>query len=105
QAEDGIRDFHVTGVQTCALPIFIVDATRASGKLRPKTRNDARILGVGIWPLTMDELRRQRDARAAAVKAATEALGAEPVLGWRRSEERRVGKEGRARWWRCRGKR
>src|SRR5690606_39796285 len=21
-AEDGIRDFHVTGVQTCALPIF-----------------------------------------------------------------------------------
>src|SRR5690606_20741443 len=27
QAEDGIRDFHVTGVQTCALPIFMVDAT------------------------------------------------------------------------------
>src|SRR5690606_15228862 len=24
QAEDGIRDFHVTGVQTCALPIFEV---------------------------------------------------------------------------------
>src|SRR6266700_4127154 len=23
QAEDGIRDFHVTGVQTCALPIFV----------------------------------------------------------------------------------
>src|SRR5690606_40889933 len=23
-AEDGIRDFHVTGVQTCALPIFFV---------------------------------------------------------------------------------
>src|SRR5215475_14654355 len=22
QAEDGIRDFHVTGAQTCALPIF-----------------------------------------------------------------------------------
>src|SRR5690606_40789656 len=22
QAEDGIRDFHVTGVQTCALPIW-----------------------------------------------------------------------------------
>src|SRR5690606_39902273 len=22
QAEDGIRDFHVTGVQSCALPIF-----------------------------------------------------------------------------------
>src|SRR5690606_40821807 len=24
QAEDGIRDFHVTGVQTCALPISIL---------------------------------------------------------------------------------
>src|SRR5690606_40226086 len=23
QAEDGIRDFHVTGVQTCALPILV----------------------------------------------------------------------------------
>src|SRR5690606_40061945 len=23
QGEDGIRDFHVTGVQTCALPIFL----------------------------------------------------------------------------------
>src|SRR5690606_39285785 len=22
QAEDGIRDFHVTGVQTCALPLY-----------------------------------------------------------------------------------
>src|SRR5690606_40518674 len=26
QAEDGIRDFHVTGVQTCALPIFSIMA-------------------------------------------------------------------------------
>src|SRR5690606_40851375 len=28
QAEDGIRDFHVTGVQTCALPIFSLPAAR-----------------------------------------------------------------------------
>src|SRR5690606_39808009 len=26
QAEDGIRDFHVTGVQTCALPILVLHA-------------------------------------------------------------------------------
>src|SRR5256885_5757359 len=26
QAEDGIRDYKVTGVQTCALPIFAGDA-------------------------------------------------------------------------------
>src|SRR5690606_39516721 len=31
QAEDGIRDFHVTGVQTCALPILkIVTKTKMS---------------------------------------------------------------------------
>src|SRR5215475_4236020 len=29
QAEDGIRDFHVTGVQTCALPISIATIARA----------------------------------------------------------------------------
>src|SRR5690606_8780553 len=27
QAEDGIRDFHVTGVQTCALPIYMGNKT------------------------------------------------------------------------------
>src|SRR5690606_40285427 len=29
QAEDGIRDFHVTGVQTCALPILLLEALRS----------------------------------------------------------------------------
>src|SRR5690606_40849525 len=28
QAEDGIRDFHVTGVQTCALPIWSATTSR-----------------------------------------------------------------------------
>src|SRR5690625_5722963 len=28
QAEDGIRDGHVTGVQTCALPIFLRSSWR-----------------------------------------------------------------------------
>src|SRR6266702_4150335 len=31
QAEDGIRDGHVTGVQTCALPIFVIDALDECG--------------------------------------------------------------------------
>src|SRR5207253_7923537 len=35
QAEDGIRDGHVTGVQTCALPILIT-ASAAHGR-RPDT--------------------------------------------------------------------
>src|SRR5690606_40866840 len=30
QAEDGIRDFHVTGVQTCALPILFKLSALAS---------------------------------------------------------------------------
>src|SRR5690606_40180523 len=30
QAEDGIRDFHVTGVQTCALPISLFSRPRRS---------------------------------------------------------------------------
>src|SRR5690606_41127888 len=29
QAEDGIRGFHVTGVQTCALPIYSVNTNNA----------------------------------------------------------------------------
>src|SRR5690606_1421151 len=31
QAEDGIRDFHVTGVQTCALPISLPKRVRRLG--------------------------------------------------------------------------
>src|SRR5690606_40667941 len=30
QAEDGIRDFHVTGVQTCALPILSIFSVTSS---------------------------------------------------------------------------
>src|SRR6266436_6521235 len=33
QAEDGIRDVAVTGVQTCALPIFEILSLHTSGKL------------------------------------------------------------------------
>src|SRR5690606_6639053 len=37
QAEDGIRDFHVTGVQTCALPIFSVSRLKpGSGAASPQ---------------------------------------------------------------------
>src|SRR2546426_5969610 len=34
QAEDGIRDYKVTGVQTCALPISVRPLRRALGELR-----------------------------------------------------------------------
>src|SRR5690606_39817548 len=39
QAEDGIRDFHVTGVQTCALPISVGTKRIAEGKrFQPQVR-------------------------------------------------------------------
>ena len=41
QAEDGIRDYKVTGVQTCALPICI-----------RKLRNCIFGLGFSVWVLT-----------------------------------------------------
>src|SRR3989337_4107070 len=60
QAEDGIRDATVTGVQTCALPI----------SMRTQRRT----------PSWLNAMVTPRPA---------------PAL---RSEERRVGKEGRSRW-------
>src|SRR5256885_9778364 len=38
QAEDGIRDYKVTGVQTCALPISSRDLPSASPLSTPRTR-------------------------------------------------------------------
>src|SRR5207248_4961076 len=70
QAEDGIRDRTVTGVQTCALPISTI------APLRPRARPLLR-LTKGIHLVT---------------PRATEHAH---VL---RSEERRVGKECRSRW-------
>src|SRR5256885_3861205 len=34
QAEDGIRDYKVTGVQTCALPIYFAQPFDDAGRLR-----------------------------------------------------------------------
>src|SRR5256885_2623943 len=39
QAEDGIRDYKVTGVQTCALPIYHVAVVHAEGHM------DGRLVG------------------------------------------------------------
>src|SRR5690349_22942646 len=40
QAEDGIRDLYVTGVQTCALPISLVQVPEAD---RARVRGQARL--------------------------------------------------------------
>ena len=64
QAEDGIRGDLVTGVQTCAFPIY--------------ENGEAFDVLTGRF---IDEMNKDADA-----------LGV-------RSEERRVGKECRSRWW------
>src|SRR5687768_17654018 len=84
QAEDGIRDVAVTGVQTCALPIFAkyLWHTVRVPDLRPGTT-------MPSW--------RQLVRRHCARRSANEfgRCGARRVS---RSEERRVGKECRSRW-------
>src|SRR5262249_59684311 len=75
QAEAGIRNWSVTGVQTCALPIFVRGA-RAAGRRVPQLRQAGRKGPAGAAP----------------------AGAGIPAWCDRRSEERRVGKECRSRW-------
>src|SRR5690606_39578201 len=96
QAEDGIRDFHVTGVQTCALPIsremfFIVLFTCP--------------FPLSSWPdpAGCPEAPTRRCWRAAAsasrsVPARGRERGSAGSSRPSRSEERRVGKEWTERW-------
>src|SRR5256885_8507060 len=87
QAEDGIRDYKVTGVQTCALPILPADAPLALEQRR-RMRADEDVLEDRHGREELDVLERARDAQAddPARRRA------------QRSEERRVGKECRSRW-------
>src|SRR2546422_3461711 len=84
QAEDGIRDVAVTGVQTCALPIL--RPGRGEGELKARSGRDATWwIGAGRRGVR----RREGSAVPAAGRVARRRV---------RSEERRVGKECRSRW-------
>src|SRR3712207_6906844 len=82
QAEDGIRDIGVTGVQTCALPIFRL---RGEGEVEHG-------LGQRQFALGRAELLVSL-ARGSGLEEGRRV--GEPDV---RSEERRVGKECRSRW-------
>src|SRR5205823_8183905 len=93
QAEDGIRDKLVTGVQTCALPIWI---PKGAGPLWGKILE---VGGCARWfkkptrgPVNPCDLRlAKRVVRATATLAAPASRTIKYTR--RRSEERRVGKE------------
>src|SRR5439155_6656373 len=87
QAEDGIRDGHVTGVQTCALPIY-GDGVTDVAVFQPSS---------GTWqvrPASRDFM----TALKATLGANTDVPVPGDYDGDGRSEERRVGKECRSRW-------
>src|SRR5256885_12375752 len=87
QAEDGIRDYKVTGVQTCALPIFGVDH---DGGATTPTRNGLRTALLSV----LDHLTELRFRFCHGPE-----IGVHDICRTlRRSEERRVGKECRSRW-------
>src|SRR5205085_6061395 len=90
QAEDGIRDLTVTGVQTCALPISVRFLAR--GEFRRRSAGGA--ARGDRPPVFYDAGRRLADVQlAVGMVAVSVALRSQP-----RSEERRVGKECRSRW-------
>src|SRR5689334_24791813 len=89
QAEDGIRDGTVTGVQTCALAIFAAaPALAADNPPAPATDNPA---PAATDQMKTDDLKKPEAAQAPAVTDTSKPAEA-------RSEERRVGKECRSRW-------
>src|SRR5256886_6340649 len=86
QAEDGIRDLTVTGVQTCALPIYDIMPAQAFADASGN-------LGDFMYPLLSHEFFHLWNVKRIR-----------PAEMWpydyhgERSEERRVGKECRSRW-------
>src|SRR5256885_10070211 len=94
QAEDGIRDYEVTGVQTCALPIWersIETERKVAHRLRSLGDEEADRL---LLETANDEL--ERNCRGPIQPL--DIVNGDHDWAHLRSEERRVGKECRSRW-------
>src|SRR5690606_40953382 len=96
QAEDGIRDFHVTGVQTCALPIsalFMACSKPALNVmiLMAHEAQDPKSFNLTTLSAVISSIRTLPPSVSKYGRIESKACS--------RSEERRVGKEGRSRWW------
>src|SRR5690606_40009780 len=91
QAEDGIRAFHVTGVQTCALPIFPLILEEVENK-----KFDKYVFKVKSQSALSKNILVPRYYWQNKIKE-IENIAEKQNLKLR-SEERRVGKEGRYQW-------
>src|SRR5687768_18395871 len=89
QAEDGIRDVAVTGVQTCALPI-------SREKKSPSAPNPG---GSGGACAVVASASSAAAARVSAIRRRSGSIDLTATSIVSRSEERRVGKECRSRRW------
>src|SRR5205823_11606719 len=94
QAEDGIRDKLVTGVQTCALPI-------SSGRAKIASTIEIGMVITIARLITMLVSRQAPSSSSRAKYPLKTGMNAEPTAppARIRSEERRVGKECRSRGW------
>src|SRR5690348_17454378 len=88
QAEDGIRDGRVTGVQTCALPIY-----STAGNSALSIASNPHRMCSGWAPKTSPA----GSTLSIFVRRSCSPAGPAPGSS-KRSEERRVGKECRSRW-------
>src|SRR5207249_9155602 len=101
--EDGIRDRNVTGVQTCALPIFDPGGQPRRVRSGPALSVEAAIPEGGGRPFEdldlVEEERVVAEERQPVARAGPGRLAREAAAD--RSEERRVGKGGRGRGRAC----
>src|SRR5256885_12338006 len=87
QAEDGIRDYKVTGVQTCALPICLED--RVQGELAGRVAPSDDVAEL---------VARERTEHLSGGNLGVVDQRAVLRVRLTRSGERRVGEECRSRW-------
>src|SRR5690606_40639718 len=95
QAEDGIRDFHVTGVQTCALPISLRGGTVVIRNEKRKQLIRFEGIAAAVNGVTIPALAGGDggDAGRGSAELTTRLI----MDDYERSEERRVGTECRSR--------
>src|SRR5205807_5743691 len=99
QAEDGIRDYKVTGVQTCALPISRkFRSSMEFNKCKEMFRSCPDLKGLEEQVYALLFWRGEEKTFASGTVIYAEGAPLDDT----RSEERRVGKECRYRWWRDR---